>query len=121
MDGTLRLRSIKRLSVRKNINSEVFITVECTGGRAKWIPESKILSLKVHILSRNKNSDMITDFMRSENDYVLEISDETGSLTFHETTLNEMELRSGTFSHEGDSTFDYYLQLRAEHVFRAAP
>jgi hypothetical protein len=54
---TLKVRPIKKIRVFDNKKSNESYSVECLDGRAKWIPNSCILSIKVHLITDDLNDE----------------------------------------------------------------
>ena len=111
----LRLRAIKRLRAAPTAVREEAIAVDCLGGRAKWIPDTQILSIKVHLIADNGADEHFTKLLRKESTFDLGVFSKTSSVRFSVLAVEAMELRSATARpNRGPFTLHYYLKLRAE-------
>jgi len=113
----IRIRSIKRLRAIKKGLSESF-GVECVDGRAKWIPSTRILSIKVHLIEDDSSGEAFLDFVRNSQGFNLEVAADSreDSTTFKVITVDEIEWRSGTVRPQGPFSINYYMKFCAEHV-----
>lgn len=113
----LRLQSIKRLRATPRSSGKDAEVVDCLGGRAKWIPDAQILSIKAHLVSDDGADEHFAELLREESTFSLEVFSETGSVGFSVTAVEDVELRSATARpNQGPFTCNYYLKLRAEPV-----
>ncbi len=62
----MRLQSIKRLRAAPAVAKGEAVAVDCLGGRAKWMPGSQILSIRVHIVSDNGTDEHFAKLLRDE-------------------------------------------------------
>jgi hypothetical protein len=97
------------------------LTVRCLGGRAKWSPDSRALSLKADVID-DEAHDKWADFFASRPPaFELELDCQTGASPqeitkthFSRCAQATLEWRSATARPKGPATSHYYLKAIAE-------
>jgi hypothetical protein len=119
----LRLKPIKGLRAIDKINLNDSINVKCLDGRAKWIPTSHILSIKVHFIVDGSEDDVFLEFISKSQNFDLEVITDsmTACTRFKVVAVDEIECRSGTGRPQGPFTMNYYMKFIAEQVICVGP
>lgn len=114
----IRIKPVKGLRAIDKRKLNESLNVKCLEGRAKWIPTSHILSIKVHILADDSNDDAFLAFIGESQNFDLEVVSDSMSActTFKVVAVDEIECRRGTVRPQGPFTMNYYMKFNAEPV-----
>jgi hypothetical protein len=117
----IRLSGIVTIRVAATEPRTGWLTVRCLSGRAKWSPDSQLLSVKADVVD-DEAVDKWAEFIDSEPPaFELELDTQTGASPegistsrFSSCVHAALEWRSGTVRPKGPNTTHYYLKATAE-------
>ena len=99
------------------------LVVRCLGGRAKWTPESRLLSLRIDVIDDEANASWLEFFASNPTDFQLEVCCQSGTSAervctscFSKCRETILELRSATVRPMAPSTTRYILRTIAEQT-----
>lgn len=117
----IRLSRIVAIRVAATESRTDWLTVRCLSGRAKWSPDSQILSVKADVIV-DEAVDKWAEFIGSEPPaFELELDTQTEALPkeistnhFSRCVHAALECRSAIARPKGPNTTHYYLKVTAE-------
>jgi hypothetical protein len=117
----VRLPNIVTIRVASPASRSGLLAVRCLSGRAKWSPDSRILSLKADIIDDEAQEKWADFFASKPTAFELELDCQTGGSAEKVTTSRfsrcvqaTLEFRSATARPKGPATTHYYLKAIAE-------
>ena len=117
----IRLAKILTIRVAPVDPKSGSLTVRCLNGRAKWSPESRILSLKADVIDDEAHDKWLDFFASKPTAFELEVDCRTGASSeqvstscFSKCHEAMLELRSTTVRAKGLSSTRYFLKTIAE-------
>ncbi len=117
----LRLPRIVTIRVASLASRADWLTVRCLSGRAKWSPDSHVLSLKADIIDDEAQDKWVDFFASKPSAFDLELGCQTGAppeaictSRFSRCTQAMLEFRSATARPKGPNTTHFYLKTIAE-------
>ena len=106
----IRLRDIIQITVTPDDLEKFSFSLQCLGGRAKWLPESDILSLTIDIIDSGNIFEKFLEFLGSnKNSFCIEAACRDASACFRCYKQNTFEIKSGTARPAGPSTTRFYF------------
>lgn len=92
----LRIKPIRGLTISMEGDAAEGISLACLDGRAKWVPASGVLSVKLEMNANEPADDRFFDFIRTTQDFRLAIAADTGKTEFRVSTLKTAECHRAT-------------------------
>jgi hypothetical protein len=117
----IRLAKIVTIRIAPTASRPSSLAVRCLSGRAKWSPDSRILSLKADVIDDEAHEKWADFFDPKPPTFELEIDCQTGASPeeistscFNKCVEATLEMRSATARPKGPATMHYYLKTIAE-------
>lgn len=117
----VRLPNIVAIRVTPAAAQAALVAVRCLGGRAKWSPDSRTLSLKADVIDDESHGKWVDFFASKPSAFELELDCQTGASPENVSTNRfsrcldaTLEWRSATARPSGPTTVHYYLKTIAE-------